>query len=136
MKKDIMKLSNLIVDKINKKIEILERCFRRRLREKHHQPKISSQIRSVSIDLAGNENMDPNLLLQDNLEKLGPEKKGMVQKGKVNCSIDNKLVEIDVKKNDDPVQLAKRILLQRGLGLSYLDTLSENISNFQRRIFG
>lgn len=58
-----------------------------------------------------------------------------LQKGQIQCKIKNKLVDIDVKRHDDPEELARRVLLQRGLGLVYLDKLSANIAAFQKDIF-
>lgn len=53
-----------------------------------------------------------------------------MQRGQIKCKIKDQVIEIDVKKSDEPTELARRVLLQRGLGLVYLDTLAANIKGF------
>lgn len=117
----------------------MERCFRRKLKQENSNKRsrrgLGSQIRSISIDLSSNkENLRDNAnRMSHDLSKNRGNKR--VKKGQIQCSIDNKIIDIDVKKNEKPYEIARRVLLKNGLGLGYLDQLSENIRKFQSKIF-
>lgn len=133
MRRDLKNLAEVVVKQLNRKIDGMERCFRRKLRNRNSRrnsskKRLSNHIRSISIDLSNKENIDPNI--PDLRKRIKRVKKGQIQ-----CSINNKIVDIDVKKNDNPYDLARRVLLQKGLGLGYMERLAQNIDNFQQKIF-
>ncbi len=138
-KSELRALKALIVKYINRKIENLESFFKRSMRKKssyHNKDKeaISTHTRSVSIDLSvGKENFDPN---SNKFFERRKYQVNRVEKGQISLNINNKIVDVDVKKRDDPIELAKRTLLQRGLGLKHLDKLTEKIRIFKREVFG
>jgi len=221
-KKDLFKLAELIAEKINKKIDYLEKFFRRSIAKKEMEEK---RPQTVSIDLSNKENLAPNRLNSqenrnsqanlkpqevkvdlsstqtahsrnnskgkispvssyahlgstaglgfssggasssgtasrganggvwpaqqhqsqqdrtfDSCSQTRPGLSGFTPKLKKPPSMDfevkgNKTVGISVKRDDDPVELARIILIQRGLGLSNLDRLADNIREFQRRTY-
>ena len=135
------RLSLVISAQVNKKIENMERCFRRRLKalemvgtESTKSPGsvVSNHLRSISIDLSNKENLDPNMG-SSIISKHSQSK--AVQRGQIQCKIKDQIVDIDVRRIDDPTELARRVLLQRGLGLVYLDKLAASIKSFQKDIF-
>ena len=195
-KKDLQRLREVIAEKVNKKIDYLEKLFRRTISIK--ETSVSSQVRTASIDLSNKENRHPNIMhlppakspkpplmerknsstnsqtsiwkstsrskfesntsIAENsrsgyagelqkkkqLQSLGEEQKSRKNSPRLNSpstsmtysTKSNKSVQINVKKDDNPYELARIILLQRGLGLANVDKLAENIKQFQIRTYG
>lgn len=196
MKKDLQRLKALICEQVNKKIDYLEKLFRRTVSSKENTNAFNS--RTSSIDISNKENKHPNILanqlpkmikpplmdrknsmasqqtsqwkstsrskFDSNSSFLDNQRSGyaaelskrrldssssMISKNSKNSSRPkspttsmtyntkaNKSVDISVKKDDDPKELARIILLQRGLGLAGVDKLAENIRQFQIRTYG
>lgn len=195
-KKDLAKLKALISEKVNKKIDYLEKFFKRSITKNESQTSLTAK--SVSIDLSNKENFNPNMPqeiahkltkppLMDRKQSTNtsntqgwknsqrskfssnstaaddlrsgyaaeisrryPSPKPSVQAHQPKpasrpkppppamtfTAKSNKHVDINVKKDDDPNELARIILLQRGLSLSNVDKLAGNIRQFQIKTYG
>lgn len=132
LRRDFLKLQALVKEKVEKKIDHLEVMFKRPLARLEQQNHATHKPKMVSIDLSNKENKSPNVLTP--IHKPPP---GLPRGGAVGNKFGNKQdIPIPIKKDDDPEQLARVILIQRGLGLSRVSQLAEMIRQNQQRLFG
>ena len=172
-KKEFSTLTQMITEKVNKKIDYLEKFFRRSIATKevdNNKPKM------INIDLANKENHHPNIqqaipiqpqnkpqirrspitkytsnssLANDDIS-VNEEKSYIRKMNKAPSQLPNPTlkkpkmsfnsngsnsIDINVKKDDNPKELARLILLKRGMGLANLDRLAESIKEFQQATY-
>ena len=165
-KKQLAALMQLITEKVNRKIDCLEKFFRRKISKKEFE---NLRPKSISIDLANKENRHPNLPPPRAPEPPKPSvRHSPITKFTSNSSIGGeestihpdrsyirpnnftpklkkhtmsfvsnggKSVDLNIRRDDDPREVARLLLLQRGMGLANLDSLAESIREFQRKTF-
>lgn len=133
LKRDFLRLQALVKEKIEKKIEYLAVMFKRPLARLEQQLQPASKPKSVSIDLSNKENRPPNIPTASPKPSAAGVRTGTHSAAGRQSSQE---IPIAIKKDDDPEQLARVVLIQRGLGLARVAELADMIRRNQQRLFG